>query len=127
MKVDFSVKPINFENSKGNSTMLKLIIYVAITLVSAYAAAKDIGCMANGEVHKPYSTVSFLSNEFDAIDGDLGKTPREEGYSQDGYTLVLTCVPIIDFDSVAGGVASLRDIPHVGFQWTATHIGDNDF
>lgn len=84
---------------------------ILITILAPGLALSDSrSCIYDGINYFPYETVSFISSEYT-------QELKDAGYSADGYTLVLTCSPVVEPEMIATNSFSVSSIPAQKSVW----------
>jgi hypothetical protein len=98
--------------------MLSVFLGVSILMGASTSVVQSDGCIYGGTVIPPYSTIVVMDKSYYEFDSALGMTPQEFGYSEDGYAILLKCLPVFDQSIFQNETIDFRSLPIEGFAWS---------
>ncbi|WP_196160825.1 hypothetical protein [Reinekea sp. G2M2-21] len=99
-------------------------LLLAILFSSSMLFAQE-GCIFNGQQFAIGASIGFLSADYTAINPISGRTPESEGHSEDGYTFVIKCAPVVNPALFEKSQILLEDIPFEFATWTLESAPDD--
>ena len=89
--------------------MLKLkALFVFLVLFMASTASAG-GCQYQGKQYELFDVIGFLSPVYNEL--------NDQDYSPDGYTVIASCMPLAEMNSMHSGDFSVVELPVLGADW----------
>lgn len=100
---------------------LSFLLFTMLTLglLQSHAYAN---CEYKGEHYNVFEKIALIDPAFENFDNALGMTPKEAGYSGDGYAVLLSCAPVVNMTLMESGQFSTGRVPALKFEWVVSDV-----